>query len=96
MEKSQWDLKRIRFQRRRLTRLDDFVQTYQNMHDALIIEYQDGERTRKKVRSIFCFCNCARSYISFNSLIFITCVHIICPLVFSSGNGAVEEEKSGA
>ena len=55
MEKSQWDLKRIRFQRRRLTRLDDFVQTYQKTHDALIIEYQDRERTRKKVRSIFCF-----------------------------------------
>ncbi|KAF3846402.1 hypothetical protein F7725_003480 [Dissostichus mawsoni] len=28
MEKSQWDLKKIRFQRRRLTRLDDFVHTY--------------------------------------------------------------------
>lgn len=49
MEKSQWDLKRIRFQRRRLTRLDDFVHIYQKMHDALLLEYGDKERSRKKV-----------------------------------------------
>lgn len=41
MEKSQWDLKRIRFERRRLTRLDDFVQIYQRKHDALLREYGD-------------------------------------------------------
>lgn len=49
MEKSQWDLKTIRFQRRRLTRMDDFVQIYQRMHDAQLREYEDTERSRKKV-----------------------------------------------
>lgn len=53
MEKSQWDLKKIRFQRRRLTRLDDFVQIYQRMHDAQLREYEDTERSRKKVRKYF-------------------------------------------
>ncbi|XP_030578943.1 uncharacterized protein LOC115775615 [Archocentrus centrarchus] len=48
MEKSQWDLKKIRFQKRRLTRLDDFVRIYQKMHDALLLEYADTEKTRKK------------------------------------------------
>ncbi len=49
MEKSQWDLKRIRLQRRQFTRLDDFVRVYQKMHDALLLEYGDMERSRKKV-----------------------------------------------
>ncbi|XP_077103147.1 uncharacterized protein LOC143754414 [Siphateles boraxobius] len=49
MEKSQWDLKKIRFQRRRLKRLDDFVTIYKKMHDALLLEYADVERCRKKV-----------------------------------------------
>lgn len=48
MEKSQWDLKRIRLQRRQFTRLDDFVRVYQKMHDALLLEYGDMERSRKK------------------------------------------------
>ncbi|RXN38611.1 hypothetical protein ROHU_013910 [Labeo rohita] len=48
MEKSQWDLKQIRFQRKRLKRLDDFVQIYQKMHGALLVEYADVERCRKK------------------------------------------------
>ncbi|RXN14389.1 hypothetical protein ROHU_028668 [Labeo rohita] len=48
MEKSQWDLKKIRFQRKRLKRLDDFVQIYQKMHDALLVQYADVERCRKK------------------------------------------------
>ncbi|KAG1933868.1 gag-pol fusion protein [Pimephales promelas] len=48
MEKSQWDLKKIRFQRRRLTRMDDYVQIYQRMHDAQLREYEDTERSRKK------------------------------------------------
>ncbi|CAI5668374.1 unnamed protein product [Oreochromis niloticus] len=51
MEKSQWDLKRIRFERRRLTRLDDFVQIYQRKHDALLREYGDvGKKRMKKYR----------------------------------------------
>ncbi|KAM8748584.1 uncharacterized protein AB9X84_013707 [Acanthopagrus schlegelii] len=33
MEKSQWDLKKIRFQQKRLTRLDDFVHTYKGLHE---------------------------------------------------------------
>ncbi|KAF4118743.1 hypothetical protein G5714_000794 [Onychostoma macrolepis] len=49
MEKSQWDLKRIRLQRRQFTRLDDFLRVYQKMHDALLLEYGDMERSRKKV-----------------------------------------------
>ncbi|KAI2646856.1 Inactive ubiquitin carboxyl-terminal hydrolase 50 [Labeo rohita] len=49
MEKSQWDLKRIRLQRRQFSRLDDFVRVYQKMHDALLFEYGDTERCRKKV-----------------------------------------------
>ncbi len=56
MEKSQWDLKRVRFQRRRLTRLDDFVHIYQISHNALLREFSDSTR-KKKVRLIFCFKN---------------------------------------
>ncbi|XP_026041873.1 uncharacterized protein LOC113032941 [Astatotilapia calliptera] len=48
MEKSQWDLKKIRIQRRRLTRLDDFVEIYQKMHDALLLEYADMKKSRQK------------------------------------------------
>ncbi|XP_073705879.1 uncharacterized protein [Garra rufa] len=48
MEKSQWDLKQIRLQRKRFSRLDDFVRIYQKMHDALLLEYGDMERCRKK------------------------------------------------
>ena len=49
MEKSQWDLKQIRFQRRRLTRRDDFVTAYQNTHIALLREFADVESTRRRV-----------------------------------------------
>ncbi|XP_039465452.1 uncharacterized protein LOC120438914 [Oreochromis aureus] len=48
MEKSQWDLKKICIQRRRLTRLDDFVEIYQKMHDALLLEYADMKKSRQK------------------------------------------------
>ncbi|KAI4798480.1 hypothetical protein KUCAC02_022031 [Chaenocephalus aceratus] len=48
MEKSQWDLKKIRFQQKRLTRLDDFVHTYKVMHNALLREYQDSLKTKNK------------------------------------------------
>ncbi|KAF4114423.1 hypothetical protein G5714_004646 [Onychostoma macrolepis] len=47
MEKSQWDLKRVRFQRRRLTRLDDFVHIYQISHNALLKEFSDSTRKKK-------------------------------------------------
>jgi len=43
MEKSQWDLKHIRFPSGRLTRLDDFVARYQTTHTALLKEYEDSE-----------------------------------------------------
>ncbi|KAI4808293.1 hypothetical protein KUCAC02_000357 [Chaenocephalus aceratus] len=49
MEKSQWDLKKIRFQQKRLTRLDDFVHTNKVMHNALLREYQDSLKTKNKV-----------------------------------------------
>lgn len=42
MEKSQWDLKNIRFQHKRITRLDDFVNTYKVMHAGLLREYEDN------------------------------------------------------
>ncbi|KAI4824300.1 hypothetical protein KUCAC02_012823 [Chaenocephalus aceratus] len=48
MEKSQWDLKKIRFQRRRLTRLDDFVHTYKVTLSALLREYGDSLKRGKK------------------------------------------------
>ncbi|CAI5682317.1 unnamed protein product [Oreochromis niloticus] len=50
MEKSHWDLKRIRFERRRLASLDDFVQIYQRKHDALLREYGHVGKKRTKVR----------------------------------------------
>ncbi|XP_049333302.1 uncharacterized protein LOC125801146 isoform X2 [Astyanax mexicanus] len=48
MEKSQWDLKHIRFRGCRLTRLDDFVVKYQAAHTALLKEYEDSKRVLKK------------------------------------------------
>nr|XP_054604605.1 uncharacterized protein LOC129165449 [Nothobranchius furzeri] len=48
MEKSQWDLKRIRFDGKRLTRLDDFVLIYQRKHDGLLREYGDVVNKRRK------------------------------------------------
>ncbi|KAJ8353451.1 hypothetical protein SKAU_G00210180 [Synaphobranchus kaupii] len=56
MEKSQWDLKRIRFQRRRLTRLDDFVLTYQESRNALLREFYDTLRTAKKRKKMGSTC----------------------------------------
>jgi len=51
MEKSQWDLKKIRFKGRRLTRLDDFITTYKDTHTALLREFSDAERlTKRKVK----------------------------------------------
>ncbi|RXN11049.1 hypothetical protein ROHU_010709 [Labeo rohita] len=47
MEKSQWDLKKIRFQRRRLTKHDDFVHIYQHTHNALLMEFSDSVRKKK-------------------------------------------------
>ncbi len=47
MEKSQWDLKRIRFQHKRLTRFDDFAHTYKRMHEALLTEYKDSKNQEK-------------------------------------------------
>ncbi|KAG7999846.1 hypothetical protein GBF38_001902, partial [Nibea albiflora] len=49
MEKSQWDLKRIRFQHKRLTRFDDFVHTYKRMHQALLREHKDSLKIKKKL-----------------------------------------------
>ena len=49
MEKSQWDLKKIRFQHKKLTRLDDFVHTYKVMQNAPLREYQDSLKKKIKV-----------------------------------------------
>ncbi|KAA0718446.1 hypothetical protein E1301_Tti019296 [Triplophysa tibetana] len=48
MEKSQWDLKKIRFRGRRLNRLDDFIMTYKDSHTALLREFNDAERITKR------------------------------------------------
>lgn len=48
MEKSQWDLKKIRFKGRRLTRLDDFINTYKDTHKALLREFHDSQRVTKR------------------------------------------------
>ncbi|XP_028991434.2 uncharacterized protein LOC114846544 isoform X3 [Betta splendens] len=48
MEKSQWDLKRIRFQRRRLTRLDDFVVTYKMTLNGLLREFRDSLKGKQR------------------------------------------------
>ncbi|KAF4098083.1 hypothetical protein G5714_022091 [Onychostoma macrolepis] len=50
MEKSQWDLKPVRFQRRRHTQLDDFVHIYQISHNALLREFSDSTRKKKTHR----------------------------------------------
>ncbi|XP_076579586.1 uncharacterized protein LOC143315907 [Chaetodon auriga] len=44
MEKSQWDLKHIRFHSKRLKRLDDFVSQYQSSHTALLRDSEDSKR----------------------------------------------------
>ncbi len=56
MEKSQWDLKKIRFQRRRLTWLDNLVLIYQRMHDAQLCEYED-RKIKKENKEFFQFTN---------------------------------------
>ncbi|XP_019720910.1 uncharacterized protein LOC109513130 [Hippocampus comes] len=48
MEKSQWDLKHVRFPSRRLTRLDDFVVQYQLIHTAMLKEFDDHSRSLKR------------------------------------------------
>lgn len=60
MEKSQWDLKHIRFRSSRLTRLDDFVIQYQKTHTALLKEYEDSKRViPRKVCTFHYYCNWA-------------------------------------
>lgn len=44
MEKSQWDLKHIRFRTKTLTRLDDFVSKYQSSHTALLREFEGSKK----------------------------------------------------
>lgn len=48
MDKSQWDLRHIRFRSARFTRLDDFVVQYQIVHKALLKEYKDNKRAFPK------------------------------------------------
>uniref|UniRef100_A0AAV2JI36 Uncharacterized protein n=1 Tax=Knipowitschia caucasica TaxID=637954 RepID=A0AAV2JI36_KNICA len=44
MEKSQWDLKHLRFQSRTYSRLDDVVLQYQALYKSLLREYRDTAR----------------------------------------------------
>lgn len=49
MEKSQWDLKMIRFQWRQLTRLDNFVYTYKTtVTMTLRRDYSDSLKGKEK------------------------------------------------
>lgn len=51
MEKSQWDLKKIHFKGRQLTRIDDFISNYRDTHTALLREFHGSQRiTERKVR----------------------------------------------
>ncbi|XP_078812652.1 uncharacterized protein LOC110014006 isoform X2 [Oryzias latipes] len=52
MEKSQWDLKKIRFQRRQLTRLDDFVHNYKITLKGLLREYTDSLKRKRKTHRV--------------------------------------------
>lgn len=54
MEKSQWDLKHLRFHARQFSRLDDFVVQYQSMHSAQLREFADSAKKKlKKVCQYF-------------------------------------------
>lgn len=44
MEKSQWDLKNLRFHARQFSTLDDFVAQYQSMHSAQVREFADSAK----------------------------------------------------
>lgn len=52
MEKSQWDLKLVRFEGKKMSRLDDFVTKYKSTQKALLREYADSKRIRKKVPNL--------------------------------------------
>ncbi|XP_027132023.1 uncharacterized protein LOC113744953 [Larimichthys crocea] len=52
MEKCQWDLKRIRFHHKRLTRFDDFFHTYKKVHQALLREHKDSLKIKKKTHRV--------------------------------------------
>ncbi|XP_063075866.1 uncharacterized protein LOC134465901 [Engraulis encrasicolus] len=48
MEKSQWDLKKVRLEQRRFARFDDFVLMHQASLSALLMEYADAVRSSKQ------------------------------------------------
>ncbi|XP_059917513.1 uncharacterized protein LOC132464884 [Gadus macrocephalus] len=48
MEKSQWDLKKVRLQSRRFKRMDDFVAMHKVSTNALLREYADSLKKRRK------------------------------------------------
>ena len=54
MEKSQWDLKKVRLMSRRFSRMDDFVSIYKGSMDALLREYADSLK-RKKKQKVICY-----------------------------------------
>jgi hypothetical protein len=54
MEKSQWDLKKVRLMSRRFSRMDDFVSIYKGSMDALLREYADSLK-RKRKQKVICY-----------------------------------------
>lgn len=68
MEKSQWDLKQFRLQKKKFSRLDDFAQKHKGTLTALLREYADSDRRKKKVRAtsyfFFSFVTVHQAFIS--------------------------------
>ena len=56
MEKSQWDLKKVRLQGRRFKRMDDFVAMHKVSTNALLREYADSLKERRK-QKVICYFN---------------------------------------
>ena len=54
MEKSQWDLKKVRLMSRRFSRMDDFVSIYKVSMDALLREYADSLKGKRK-QKVICY-----------------------------------------
>jgi hypothetical protein len=54
MEKSQWDLKKVRLQGRRFKRMDDFVAMHKVSTNALLREYADSLKERRK-QKVICY-----------------------------------------
>lgn len=47
MEKSQWDLKMVQFGGKKVGRMDEFVQQYEQIHSALLRDHEDSLKISK-------------------------------------------------